>query len=667
MKRLAAAALAGLTSTWTLACYTPPDLVALRVELPAEAAAQFSKLEVLPHIAELKRAGRRGVVALELKRDARQVELRLPGACPRRINLRKLPRTGTALTLEPLFDLGPNERVVGLGADFTLRATANCESVGASKTSFTLTGGARLERASSANPLEFSGTTRRSLLEVPNGGDIVAISAHAQRELRSEITFTAVLPDGSRYEQVLGVSAVARSSGLSDVGTGHPVLLSGDAWQLAAKPPDSHAELQPLGALFELTPDVPGPYRLTRRGRPALTVHSGRYDQTPLDCGRADCHAEITRSAALSPMTRVLASDLGGCHSLDNPACASGCHATGEPGTADGGFVHAQRELGLGALPEEYEDLPHALQRLGGVGCMACHGPSKIPAPDERLRLLRNDVCAVCHDAPPRYGHVRALQASRMGHADHAVEQRQGGCARCHTGWGALGRKQAPENVEAAGITCSTCHDVHPHGTGHDARATEATESLLRNLPLPETLPGAPASFSGVSRVCVSCHAPTSNTLRPEASAAAIVAGLGGFEPLSGEPLVLQSPHASHAKGCLSCHDSGQSELQLGKSHGFRATEATCGRCHQQTPQRDPGLTRRAQQLLAQLDPARSSGSLDQPWHARYELVLPTPQQTRALRNVLMVLEDPAADVHHPAYAKSLLDAAERFLSGAKP
>jgi hypothetical protein len=46
---------------------------------------------------------------------------------------------------------------------------------------------------------------------------------------------------------------------------------------------------------------------------------------------------------------------------------------------------------------------------------------------------------------------------------------------------------------------------------------------------------------------------------------------------------------------------------------------------------------------------------------------LPTPEQTRALRDVLLVLEDPAADVHHPSYAKALLDAAERLVPGASP
>jgi hypothetical protein len=37
------------------------------------------------------------------------------------------------------------------------------------------------------------------------------------------------------------------------------------------------------------------------------------------------------------------------------------------------------------------------------------------------------------------------------------------------------------------------------------------------------------------------------------------------------------------------------------------------------------------------------------------------------LRNVLLVLEDPAADLHHPAYAKLLLDAAERVAPRGTP
>jgi len=99
----------------------------------------------------------------------------------------------------------------------------------------------------------------------------------------------------------------------------------------------------------------------------------------------------------------------------------------------------------------------------------------------------------------------------------------------------------------------------------------------------------------------------------------------------------------------------------------FAQPDQGCVRCHGAAKNRDPSLAQRAQRLLARLDPARSLGSAERPWHASYQLLLPTPQQTRALRDVLLVLEDPAADVHHPSYAKALLDAAERLAPGASP
>jgi hypothetical protein len=375
-------------------------------------------------------------------------------------------------------------------------------------------------------------------------------------------------------------------------------------------------------------------------------------------------------------MTQVLASDLGGCHSLTDPTCASACHTTGEPGTEDGGFSHVASELELPALPADYDELPRALRRLGGVGCLACHGPTKIPEPSQRFALMKSDVCAVCHDAPPRYGHVQALASSRMGHADFSARVRtEAACARCHTAWGAVGRPAPPNDVAPFGLTCATCHAVHPHGTHAPppARAAVAPANtpshggLLRDFPLPPTLPHPPASFQGVSRVCISCHAPSSTTLRPEASAAAMVAGQGGLEPETGAPLAGAAPHAAAPKGCLGCHDSGPEALVLGKSHGFRASPESCARCHDSPPSRDPSIAERARQLLVLLDPQHSAGDVGTPWHATYQLLLPTPQRTRALRNVLLVLEDPAADVHAPGYARALLDAAERLAPGAKP
>jgi hypothetical protein len=105
----------------------------------------------------------------------------------------------------------------------------------------------------------------------------------------------------------------------------------------------------------------------------------------------------------------------------------------------------------------------------------------------------------------------------------------------------------------------------------------------------------------------------------------------------------------------------------LGKSHGFRATPESCARCHDSPKSRDPAIAQRARQLLARLDPKHSAGDVGSPWHASDPPLMPTAPRTRAIRNVLLVLEDPAADVHAPGYARALLDAAERLAPGAKP
>ena len=95
-------------------CYLPVEKVALRIELPEELANQAKQLEVLPHIAELRREVERGVVAVELKRDAGKVRLNVPGACPASIDLRNLPaHSATRVALRRLFEVGPSELVVG--------------------------------------------------------------------------------------------------------------------------------------------------------------------------------------------------------------------------------------------------------------------------------------------------------------------------------------------------------------------------------------------------------------------------------------------------------------------------------------------------------------------------------------------------------------------------
>jgi hypothetical protein len=189
--------------------------------------------------------------------------------------------------------------------------------------------------------------------------------------------------------------------------------------------------------------------------------------------------------------------------------------------------------------------------------------------------------------------------------------------------------------------------------------------SLLREMAIPESIPAPPASFNGVSRVCVSCHAPRSQHGPPEASTAAMLAGRGGVDPMTGAALSASTaPHASDARGCLSCHDSGPLELRHGRGHAFEVTPAGCARCHERERERDPKLRERAFELLKALGaPAPSAG--DPPHAARQSGAPGDDPRARALRNVLLVLEDRAADVHHPTYARELLDATEHLIRGA--
>src|SRR5690606_10045669 len=117
-----------------------------------------------------------------------------------------------------------------------------------------------------------------------------------------------------------------------------------------------------------------------------------------------------------SPMTHVLARGLSGELGPYPGSCALGCHSAGEPGLLDGGFAHVAEELGHG-VPEAsagWDALPRRLRRVGGVTCTTCHGPGAVPERSARWAILRSDVCATCHDAPPRYSHAASYATSAM-------------------------------------------------------------------------------------------------------------------------------------------------------------------------------------------------------------------------------------------------------------
>jgi hypothetical protein len=595
----------------------------LLLEAAPDSGVRLADVRVSPPQALVERRADAAGVALLVRRELGAVRVSAPGACPLAIDAHRAPDPLEA-RLEPLFELGPRVRVAGPERRVEIRAVERCAEAGGATLEFRVGEGAPLDDVRSEGGRRFAATTR-----IPDGvgaratWGIVPVSAARRGETRVAVHGRS--PDGSAFERTLEIRALARASGLPSVAVGHSVLLAGQGFRLEKKPDGSRAELRPVRGLVELVPDVTGDYALADAAGRALVVQSGRYDEMPLDCGRSDCHRAETESVRASPMTHALEADLGGRHALAAPECAVACHATGEPGTLDGGFSHVFEEYGLAALPRDYEKLPRALRRLGGVGCLACHGPAAVPPASARWAILRSDVCATCHDAPPRYGHAAAFATTAMTKADRDPRTRERAeCARCHTTWGARGEtaRRPPPEVGPLGLGCAACHDVHG-------------ERRLKPS----------------SEVCIDCHSPGSGPL-PAASAAAIWSGRGGFDAKTGAPLEGPAPHAGDARGCLVCHDSGPAELERGKGHAFAASPTRCTPCHAEPPPRRPELAERARALLDEILPlARRSA----PPHAEPLAHALSPERARVLRNALLVLEDPAADVHNPVYAGRLL------------
>jgi hypothetical protein len=534
---------------------------------------------------------------------------------------------------------------LGFDTDFTLRMPAGCAT---GPVSWRQVAGAPVTVRVTDGGRSMSARTPPLAPELAGRSGVLPFSPRT----RGELTFLARWQEnGAPVEQRVTVAAAARSRGLPNVPAGARVHLGGGAWRIVEAPPDSQLPA-PIGASF--VPDRHGAWVLADEAGHQLRLRSGRYDDTPLDCGRSGCHAAVTEAAAHSPMTTVLARGLASFPRDDGyPACAIACHATGEPSLHDGGFTDVASALlvSTDAL-ERWETTPRPLRRLGGVGCLACHGPGAVPEESARWSILRADVCATCHDAPPRYGHVEAWRKSRMATADRDPRTAGPRCARCHDTAGFLaaagalaGDHRAPPAAGPGGIGCAACHAVHAPGK-------PAGPALLRQVAVPASVGPLP-STAGRSAVCAGCHAPGDDATF--SSAAALWLGRGGVDPRTGEPLAGPAPHRTIENGCLACHRA-PAGAERGAGHTFTASADACRGCHGPLPA-DPALKARAARLWAAL--GQPAG---EPPHAGQPALDRGTPRGRAAWNVLLVLEDPAASVHNPRYARRLLDAAEESL-----
>jgi hypothetical protein len=603
--------------------------------------------------------------------------------------------------LAPWLDVPPMP-AVGWGSPFHIDVRPGCREATAGGIEWRNAGGiAPDELATDRNGFVVTGRAARFEDafegEVPWG--VVPISPRT----RGESVLEGVWSGAGRPEVRLRVTIAAapRATGLPSVPLGGRVDLGGDGWRIEDRPRGASAELVQGFGRVALVPDRIGTWQLRDAQDRELLLRAGRYDDTPLDCGRSDCHAAEAAAVASSPMTSVFARGLEGDLGEEyDPSCAIGCHTVGEPGLPDGGFAHVLDAGGFGLVhgphAGAWDALPVALQRLSGVGCVACHGPGAIPAPESRWAVVRSDVCATCHDAPPRYGHVVAWRGSEMSRSDEDPRTRTEGCRDCHTTLGFLARigvrdeeagsigmagalaagagadadatsagrgpaehvtlRDVQSSVGPIGIACAACHAPHGEHVG---------VALLRRVPLPPGVASAPDR----SLVCTACHAATTDETGPSLPAASAATLL--FAP--------EADHRSVEGGCVGCHRAGPASgaaLERGASHAFGVDAGACASCHEGEPAPidraaavSIELQTRARELFDALVAAGAvRASPEQrdtdPLHARRpELRSPTHPLARVARDVTLVLEDPAAGAHAPTHARRLLDEAAAALS----
>ncbi len=636
--------------------HAQPAPVTLRVDAPYGLGDALEHATFTPSTAvrSATRVGRSLLVRVDA--GARKLRVEVPDACPLDVDLGGAkPGDERRARIAAWLDAGDERAAVGFDRDVTIELRPGCRAAVAGRVTWKQTGGAPLELRTAKNGFSLSLHTRplRDAREGPLPWGIVPLSPRTRGAVALEATWS----DGRRTtRQIVRLASAPRASGLPSLAIGQRVWLGGDGWHLVKAPPESAAEV----SAETFMADKRGRYVLADGAGRELALTAGTHSGTPLDCGRSGCHADAERLAATSPMTTVLARAIDGKLAGARSACTLSCHAAGEPGVADGGFLAVARELAwvfpAARAATTWNDVPRALRRVGGVTCTACHGPGMIPERGTRWTVLRSDVCATCHDAPPRYGHVVAWRKSRMAKSDLAPATREGACARCHTTAGFLARlgayraDPAPPPDAAFGIACAACHA--PHGK-HVGRA------LLRDVALPAGFAPRVDDNARASGVCLGCHASDKDDGAPGASAGNLLYEVGPAQPDAKSP-----PHAL-AGGCIACHGATPPDSQvLGEGHDFTARPAACSRCHKGGAPEPRDLQARARRLLAKLDaaPGRQTGKDTKPLHAKSESVKEDADARRAIAAVRLVVEDPAAGVHNPRYAAKLLDFAEAWL-----
>ncbi len=647
----AVAPAAALLASWLRSGCRPAGEVTLVARLPADTTIEPGDIEVEPAAAvrssHLWRSSR---VTLLASASTDRLTLRVPGVCPLEIPVRSDTKEAEA---RPWVDLGGDRTQIGFDAAFEVDVEAGCEEAEQGEIVWRQLEGPPL-RDLRVDTRGFRLRARtRPLAEMhpdPLLWGVVPMSPRTQGRYVLEATWVG---SGPEVRRTIALTSIARATGVPSIAVGQRVLLGGAGWHILRAPSHGQAEIAFESGTAAFAPDAPGHWQLEDASGRALQVSAGRHERMPLDCARAECHPSEVEVAAASPMTHALERFLGATPPIGDTTCMLDCHVAGERGLDDGGFLDVARTMPYRVARSPWQELPRTLRRVGGVTCTGCHGPATIPEVDVRWSVLSADVCATCHDSPPTYVHVEQWRASRMARSDERPAVRADpACSRCHTTAGFLSAIGVRKGADASrpdrrlGVACAACHA--PHGA-------HIGEALVRTVSIPEER-GAQAWVARhpASGVCVPCHVPEPSDALPSASAATLLLGRAALP--DGSVVTGPALHDAVDGGCLGCHGGTRPT-----DHSFRVEPRRCVSCHptersEKLDAHGHTIRDRARALWEQLTAeSQPVGTL----HASGASARMGPLR-RALYEVALVLEDPAAGVHNAVFARLLLDDAAR-------
>lgn len=246
-------------------------------------------------------------------------------------------------------------------------------------------------------------------------------------------------------------------------------------------------------------------------------------------------------------------------------------------------------------------------------------------------------------------------------------------CAKCHSHEGFLETQKTGRDTTAANfaiptnITCNTCHESHE---SFDFNADGPDFALRTKVPVALLMDkNSSLDFGNSSNLCANCHQPRVGPPTPDGDGnfthsssrygphhspqSTMLAGIGGYETLTGQyPTAGTATHMT-AGACTLCHMAEKNDVA---SHDWIPTVESCQECHTSLTDFDwHGVQTEVQTKMETLKALLITNGLLLESGSTVAGTF-TIEHAGALFNYKTVLEDQSHGVHNPAYTKALLD-----------